>query len=79
LCLSRTQLDQQVPLLLLWGERDPWIVSAMGDRLETCARALGKDVQRVSVNAGHCPMDEAPQAVNAALLDFAARLAPATR
>ena len=64
----------QAPLLLLWGESDPWIVSSIGDRYEACARRLGKDVRRVSVNAGHCPQDEDPAAVNAALLAFAAEL-----
>ena len=61
----------QVPLLLLWGEQDPWIVSKLGDKLQVCAEGLGKDVRRVSVNAGHCPQDEAPEEVNAALLAFA--------
>ena len=64
-----------VPLLLLWGESDPWIVSAMGDKVQSLAESLGKDVRRVSVNAGHCPQDEAPEEVNKGLLDFASRLA----
>lgn len=61
----------EVPLLLLWGEKDPWIVSPLGDKLQRCAEGLGKDVRRVSVDAGHCPQDEAPEAVNAGLLEFA--------
>ena len=64
----------EVPLLLLWGEQDPWIVSATGDRLEALASSLGKAVERVSGDAGHCPQDEAPEAVNKGLLDFAAEL-----
>ena len=64
-------MQLEVPLLLLWGEKDPWIVSAMGDRLQSIAEARGKDVRRVSINAGHCPQDEAPEEVNAGLLDFA--------
>ena len=67
----------EVPLLLLWGERDPWIISALGDRLQACAESLGKDVRRVSVNAGHCPQDENPEEVNAALIEFARELAAA--
>lgn len=66
--------ELQAPLLLLWGESDPWLVSAIGDRWEQTAQSLGKDVARVSVRAGHCPMDEAPEEVNDGLLDFAARL-----
>ena len=61
----------RVPLLLLWGESDPWVVSAMGDRAQAAAIAAGVDVRRVSVDAGHCPQDEAPEAVNAGLLAFA--------
>ena len=34
----------------------------------------GVDVRRVSIDAGHCPQDEAPEAVNKGLLDFAAEL-----
>ena len=64
----------KVPLLLLWGESDPWVVSAMGDRAQAAAEASGVDVRRVSVNAGHCPQDEAPDEVNKGLLDFATEL-----
>jgi len=64
----------QMPLLLLWGEKDPWIVRAIGDKAQACAEAAGVDVRRVSVDAGHCPQDEAPQAVNRALLNFAQEL-----
>ena len=64
----------QVPLLLLWGERDPWVVSAMGDKAQACAEACGVDVRRISVNAGHCPQDEDPEAVNQGLLEFAQEL-----
>ena len=64
----------RVPLLLLWGEKDPWVVSAMGDRAQAAAEASGVDVRRVSVDAGHCPQDEAPEAVNKGLLDFATEL-----
>ncbi|EGB04446.1 hypothetical protein AURANDRAFT_13498, partial [Aureococcus anophagefferens] len=58
------------PLLLCWGERDPWVVSAIGDRYEAAATALGRDVTRVSIDGGHCPHDENPAQVNAALLDW---------
>ena len=46
----------------------------MGDRYLAVAKALGKDVRRVSVEAGHCPQDEAPEPVNRGLLEFANRL-----
>ena len=56
----------QVPLLLLWGMADPWIRPAAADKIE----ALFPKAQRVNVNAGHCPHDEAPMPVNAALKAF---------
>ena len=65
----------EVPLLLLWGERDPWIVSAKGDQIQASAESLGRDVRRVRLDAGHCPHDEAPDEANAALIEFAASLA----
>jgi len=66
----------RVPLLLLWGKFDPWIRPSTADLLQRRAAALGVEtVSRVDVNAGHCPMDEAPAEVNAALLDFAAKIA----
>ena len=63
-----------MPLLLLWGERDPWVVSALGDAAQACAEESGVDVRRVSIDAGHCPQDEAPRQVNAGLMAFAAEL-----
>lgn len=53
----------QCPLLLCWGERDPWIKSASADRMQLLYPA----VQRPSIDAAHCPHDEAHEAVNAAI------------
>ena len=58
----------KVPLLLLWGEKDPWIRPRAADSIQ----ALYPAAKRVSVDAGHCPHDEAPQAVNAAIDEFMA-------
>ena len=55
-----------LPLLLLWGESDPWIRPAAADKIQ----AIYPDSKRVSINAGHCPMDEAPHEVNQALNNF---------
>jgi len=63
------------PLLLCWGERDPWCVAAVGDRFEAAANAAGVRVDRASIDAGHCPHDEAPDATNAALLAWMRGLA----
>lgn len=57
----------QVPLLLLWGMQDPWIRPGAADRIQQLYPAA----QRVEVNAGHCPHDEAPEPVNQAIASFA--------
>jgi pimeloyl-ACP methyl ester carboxylesterase len=75
--VSRTTKQQQTyiddllevltcPVLLCWGERDPWIRSAAADKMER----LYPNCKRVSIDAGHCPHDEAPDAVNAAIREF---------
>jgi len=55
-----------VPVDLIWGEQDPWepIVEAR-QWAETlaCIRSLA-----VIPDVGHCPHDEAPDAVNSLLL-----------
>ncbi|QNJ18478.1 alpha/beta hydrolase fold family protein [Synechococcus sp. A18-25c] len=58
----------QQPVHLIWGERDPWEpvaeARAWADRFR-CIQSL-----RVLPNVGHCPHDEAPDLVNARLLDL---------
>lgn len=56
----------ECPLLLCWGEQDPWIRSAAADRMQ----ALYPAAKRVSIEAGHCPHDESFDAVNAAIREF---------
>ena len=63
------------PVLLCWGEQDPWIKSATADRMERVHASFhdgkdGKWMKRVSIDAGHCPHDENPDDVNKAILDF---------
>ena len=49
------------PLLLIWGEGDPWM---------KCRERSGKfhqyypQLQEYFLNAGHCPHDEVPEQVN---------------
>ena len=62
------------PLLLLWGIRDPWI-NAVGRRA-AFQRHAPAGTSEVVLEAGHCPHDEVPDQVNAALLDWIARLSP---
>ncbi len=60
------------PLLLLWGIRDPWI-NAPGRR-STFQRHAPKATTEVVLDAGHCPHDEVPEQVNAALQTWLAAL-----
>ena len=41
------------PLLLAWGESDPWIRPQAADKIQ----ALYPQSRRVSIDAGHCPHD----------------------
>ncbi|BFI03376.1 hypothetical protein MPTK1_1g03260 [Marchantia polymorpha subsp. ruderalis] len=59
-----TQLE--CPLLLLWGDLDPWMTASKADKmLELYPSATLKRLQ-----AGHCPHDEAPEAANKAIVDW---------
>jgi len=72
--------ELECPVLLAWGESDPWIRSAAADKMQKIhAEMHGENIggengpkymKRVSIDAGHCPHDEAPEAVNDAILEF---------
>ena len=63
------------PLLLVWGIRDPWIDAA--GRRAAFQRHAPAATQEVVLEAGHCPHDEVPGPVNAALLEWLAGLGTA--
>ncbi|MEO0946700.1 MAG: alpha/beta fold hydrolase [Cyanobacteria bacterium J06641_5] len=52
----------QCPLLLLWGEGDPWMQAR--ERSQKF-RQYYPQLQEVFLQAGHCPHDEVPTQVNA--------------
>ncbi len=56
------------PLLLLWGNRDPWM-NAPGKRA-TYKKHTPENTKEVVLDAGHCPHDEVPDQVNSALLEW---------
>ena len=60
------------PLLLLWGNRDPWM-NAPGKR-ETYKKYTPENTEEVVIDAGHCPHDEVPDQVNLALLEWINKL-----
>lgn len=63
------------PLLLLWGIRDPWINAA--GRRAAFQRHAPAATTEVVLEAGHCPHDEVPDQVNAALEEWLAELSAA--
>ncbi|MEO0854252.1 MAG: alpha/beta fold hydrolase [Cyanobacteria bacterium J06648_11] len=59
------------PALIIWGEDDPWEPVNLARSL-ACFPQVKEFV--TIPRAGHCPMDEAPDEVNALLLEWGARL-----
>jgi pimeloyl-ACP methyl ester carboxylesterase len=63
-----------LPLLVLWGEQDPWTPVA-GARIYRDLADNNPDVQfEIISNAGHCPHDEDPEAVNAKIIHWLSEL-----
>ena len=60
--------ELQAPLLLLWGNRDPWM-NAPGKRA-IYKKHIPANTKEVVLDAGHCPHDEVPEQVNSALLEW---------
>ncbi|XP_024032945.1 pheophytinase, chloroplastic isoform X2 [Morus notabilis] len=58
------------PLLLLWGDLDPWVGPAKAKRI----KEFYPNTSLVNFQAGHCPHDEVPELVNKALLDWLSTL-----
>ncbi|XVF17924.1 hypothetical protein REPUB_Repub10bG0166700 [Reevesia pubescens] len=59
------------PLLLLWGDLDPWVGPAKAARI----KEFYPNTTLVNLQAGHCPHDEVPELVNKALVDWLSTLA----
>jgi pimeloyl-ACP methyl ester carboxylesterase len=65
--------DLQHPLLVLWGEEDPW-TPITGATIYRERAINGQDIQFYPIqNAGHCPHDEKPEIVNNLILNWLAR------
>lgn len=58
------------PLLLIWGDLDPWVGPAKAVRI----KEFYQNTSVVNLQAGHCPHDEVPELVNKALLDWLSTL-----
>jgi pimeloyl-ACP methyl ester carboxylesterase len=69
--LPEDLLSQVVcPILMLWGEDDPWEPIALGRELAQFS-AVENFIPLKGV--GHCPQDEAPEVVNPLLRDWIAK------
>uniref|UniRef100_A0A1D1XI43 Putative hydrolase yugF n=2 Tax=Anthurium amnicola TaxID=1678845 RepID=A0A1D1XI43_9ARAE len=58
------------PLLLIWGDLDPWVGPAKAIRI----KEFYPDTSIINLQAGHCPHDEVPELVNRALIDWLSTL-----
>lgn len=62
------------PLLVLWGEKDPW-TPIKGATIYRELSESGQPVKFVSIpDTGHCPHDERPDIVNRLILDWLSEL-----
>lgn len=60
----------QQPLLILWGDADPW-TPITGAKVYQERAAIDPRVKFVAIpNAGHCPHDECPNLVNQLIVDW---------
>lgn len=64
-----SQLDA-MPMLLLWGDNDPWIVPAKAAQVQR----LYPRAEKIGLVSGHCPHDDTPAEVNEALAKWVAQL-----
>ena len=62
----------QCPLLILWGEQDPWINAREKGMM---FRQYYPQVTEHYLKAGHCPHDEVPAQVNALIADWVLAIA----
>ena len=60
----------QHPLLVVWGEKDPWTPVAGAKIYQELANNNSQVEFQIIPNAGHCPHDENPEAVNQQILDW---------
>ena len=63
-------VNLQRPLLVIWGEKDPWTPVAGAKIYQDLADNNSEVEFKIIPNAGHCPHDENPEAVNAKILEW---------
>ncbi len=62
--------ELKAPLLLLWGDSDPWLrdAKAKQEKFRSFAKKASLEFKEVLLKAGHCPHDEVPDKVNEEML-----------
>ncbi|KAK3005138.1 hypothetical protein RJ639_017636 [Escallonia herrerae] len=68
--LDRVLSKLSCPLLLLWGDLDPWVGPAKANQI----KGFYPYTSVVNLQAGHCPHDEVPELVNKALMEWLSTL-----
>mmetsp|Transcript_44407 Transcript_44407/g.105194 ORF Transcript_44407/g.105194 Transcript_44407/m.105194 type:complete len:436 (+) Transcript_44407:46-1353(+) len=63
-------LPQSMPILLLWGQNDPWMRPARADAIRAECADRGLTCKYVPLVAGHCPHDDVPEEVNRELVEW---------
>lgn len=63
----------QQPLLVLWGDKDPWTPIQGADVYQRLSEQSDQVEFHPIYNAGHCPHDEHPEQVNRLILDWLRR------
>ena len=63
-----------LPLLVIWGEKDPWTPVSGATIYQDLAEENSNVNFELVENAGHCPHDENPQAVNAKIIDWLSKI-----
>lgn len=58
------------PLLVVWGEKDPWTPVAGAKIYQDLAVSNAEIEFQIIPNAGHCPHDENPEAVNTQIIQW---------
>ncbi|WP_110984105.1 alpha/beta fold hydrolase [Acaryochloris thomasi] len=63
------------PLLVLWGENDPWAALPTADIYRLLSEEAETQVTFKTIpNTGHCPHDERPEVVNPLIIDWLSQL-----
>mmetsp|Transcript_14991 Transcript_14991/g.17975 ORF Transcript_14991/g.17975 Transcript_14991/m.17975 type:complete len:428 (-) Transcript_14991:141-1424(-) len=61
-------LPQDMKVLLLWGQQDPWMQPEKAHQIMRICDKRGLECDYVPLAAGHCPQDDNPEDLNESLM-----------